>query len=315
MKRADPWVSRLFVIAAVLAGATVALGCTVIRYVDGEDDPIEGPPPKEIDLLVMMDMSRPTANLVQDYGNILGGITFALAQSNVTIRHAALAPLHSRAGGAVPLLYGEGDEQGEFFSFEEAVAFYTYDGGAEYLQDAASAEAENLAILGRELDTRPIYRPTAADTDARAYFSEPTDGFVILYFSASPRRCAMGSSSCAIEGTDPVDYFTDTDGAGVTWLELPGGASLPRGKVFHGAIVTAENVDYQTFYDTCSTLPNFPVAKLDVMQPSPDEFFGPFVDEVNAAGGVAHYTDLCDAMSRRMETSVSQIAAAIRSML
>lgn len=316
MERVNLWSSRIAILLAIIGGVYAAAGCTVVRYVDNDDDVVTGPPPRVIDMLVMMDMSRATANLTEDYSTILGGVMFALAENNVTVRHAALAPLHSRAGGAVPLLYGEDDADGEFFSFQEAVAFYTYDGGAEYLQDSAAAEGENLATLGGELDSRAVYHPTTADTSASAYFSEPADGFVVLYFSASPRRCSMNGTDCEIDGVSPADYFTQTDGEGVTWLNLPGGTSLPKEKVFHGAIVTAENVSYDEFYEVCAKYPNFPAAKLDVMQPSSEHaYFGPFVEEVKANGAPAHYTDLCEAMSRRMEPAVISLVAGIRAML
>ena len=310
------WVSRIAVIAALAAGIWVATGCTIVRYVDDDDDGVVGPPPKVVDMLVMMDMSRSTANLAGDYGTILAITVGALAKQNVTVRRAALAPLYSRSDGAVPLLYGENDESGEFVSFEEAIAFYTYDDGAAHLQDAVQSDSENLATLGKELDTRAVYHPTTADTAATPYFEPPADGFVVLYFSASPRRCSMGGAPCAVDGQNAADYFTSSDGSGVEWLELGGGASLPRDKVFHGAIVTAEGVDYDTFYDVCASYPQFPAGKLDVMQPSEQHaYFGPLVEGIKSAGGPAHYVDLCEAMSANAEAAVIGLAAKIRGML
>ncbi len=310
------WPSRIFAFLLVAAGAWAAVGCTIIRYVDDpNNDPDDGPPPKVVDLLVMMDMSRATANLAQEYGSIIGGVQIALATQNVTIRHSALAPLNARTGEAVPLLYGEGEENSEFFSIEEAVFFYTHDEGSQYLQDKEVSDAANLAILGRELDSRPIYHPTTADPDGSAYFSEPADGFVVLYFSATSRICGHSDADCEIEGQRPGDYFTSEDGVGVTWLELPGGGSLPADKVFHGAVVSAEEVEYEEFYEACSKQPNFPAAKLDIMAPSEHAYYGPLVEAIVANGGAAQYVDLCEAMSRRMELKVGGLAAGIRAML
>lgn len=311
------WISRIAILLALGGGIWLATACTIIRYVDNNqnNDP-NLPPPKTVDMLVMMDMSRSTANLAPDYGKVLAITIAALGKQNVAVRRAALAPLYSQAGGAVPLLYGEGDEDGEFFSFEEAIGFYTYDDGAEYLQDAALADGQNLATVGKELDSRAIYHPTTADTAATPYFEGPADGFVVLYFSAAPRRCSMDGSACAIDGSGPEDYFTRTDGEGVEWLELAGGTSLPKNKVFHGAIVTAEGVDYDTFYQACAARPQFPAGKLDVMQPSEEHaYYGPLIEGLKEEGAPAHYLDLCEAMSAAGEPAIIQLATKIRAML
>lgn len=309
------WFSRLLIVASGVACFWLAAGCTIIRYVDPDAGDTDGPPPKVVDLLVMMDMSRTTANLAPDYAEIVGLTIAALGEQNVTVRKAALAPLYSRSEGAVPLLFGQGDEDGEFLSFEEAIAFYTYDDGANYLQDGVESDSENLAVLGAQLDTRPVYHPTTADAQASAYFVAPADGFVVLYLSASPRRCAADDAACAVDGQDAANYFTAADADGVTWLEL-GGGSLPVDKVFHGAIATAEGVDYATFYETCSGYPNFPAAKLDVMQPSEEHaYFGPFVDSVKEAGGKGAFVDLCQAMSGSGKGAIVALAVNIRSML
>jgi hypothetical protein len=226
-----------------------------------------------------------------------------------------MAPLYAQAEGAVPLLYGEPDEKGEFGGFDEAIAFYTYDDGAQYLQQESSSDSENLATLGAELNTRALYRPTTADTNATPFFKEPTDGFVVLYLSASPRKCSANGDGCAVGGVDPTTYFTRSSGGTVDWLKLAGGGSLPKDKVFHGAIVTAEKTDYDTFYDQCSSYPNFPIAQLDVMEPSEDHaYFGPLIEGVQNNGGAGEVIDLCEAMSGRGEPAVIGMAAKIRGM-
>lgn len=308
--------SRLAVFAALGASLYLATACTIIRYVDDDDGTTTGPPPKVIDMLVMIDLDRGTANLTPDYGNILGLLSFGLGEQNIQVRRAAMAPLYTRAEGAVPLLYGEGDEDGEFGDFAEAIAFYTYDAGAEYLQDPASSDSANLATLGDELDTRAIYHPTTADTTGAAYFNEPADGFLVVYLSASPRRCDAADATCAVDGQTAADYFTAADENGLKWLSLAGGASLPADKVFHAAIVTAEGPDYATFYQQCAGQPNFPITKLDVMQSSEEHaYFGPLIDGVKAGGGAGGVVDLCEAMSSRGEPAILGLSAKIRAML
>lgn len=307
--------SRLAVLITLVGAFYAATACTVIRYVDPDGGTTVTLEPVVLDMLVMIDLDRGTANLTPDYGNILGLLSFALAEQNIQIRHAAMAPLYTRAEGAVPLLYGESDPEGEFSDFAEAIAFYSYDAGAEYLQDPAPSDSANLATLGKELDTRAIYRPTTADTSGAAYFDEPADGFLVVYLSASPRRCGAGDAACDIDGQAAADYFTKTGENGLAWLELGGGASLPANKVFHAAIVTAEGVDYDTFYQKCASQPKFPITKLDVMQSSEEHaYYGPFVDSVKKAGGRGEVVDLCEAMSGRAESTTISLGVKIRSM-
>lgn len=306
--------SRLAVLIGVVATFYAATACTIVRYVDDDDGSTTGPPPRVVDMLVMIDLDRGAANLTEDYGKVLGTISFALAEQNVQIRRAAMAPLYSRAQGAVPLLYGEDDEDGEFGNFAQAIGFYTYDAGAEYLQDPVESDSANLATLGKELDTRAIYHPTTADTEGAAYFNEPADGFVVVYLSASPRRCGANDAACQVDGTAPVNYFTAGSEA-LQWLELGGGGSLPVDRVFHAAVVTGEGIDYDTFYAGCSAFPNFPVTKLDVMQPSEEHsYFGPFIGGVKNAGGNGDMVDLCEAMSTAGEPALISLGVKIRSM-
>ena len=300
----------------ILVGLLLAIfgsGCTIIRYVDGDDDD-DGPtlPPKVVDMLVVVDLDHRTANLTDDFGGIIGTLGGELAKKNIEVRQAALAPMYGRSEGVVPLLYGENDDASEFGGFTDAVAFYTHDDGAQYLQDDAAYDGENLATLGADLDERAIYRPTTADPNARAYFVEPADGFVVIYLSASPRICGANDSDCAVDGQNPADYFTQAADGDAAWLQLPGGMGLPASKIFHGAIVTGEGMNYDAFYERCMAYPNFPATTLDVMEPSEHAYFGPFIEGVQGNGGRGAMVDLCEVMSSRRANSLQGLASKIR---
>ena len=312
----SPWPSRLAMLCAVVLTYLLATACTVVRYAEDPENVIDGPPPRQIDMLVLVDLDRAAANLTPDYGDILGTLAFGLSKQNVEIRRAALAPLYRRAQGTVPLLYGVDDPDGEFGDFADAIAFYTYDDGASYLQDSVDSDSSNLATLGADLDSRSIYHPTTADTSGAAYFSGPADGFLIVYLSASPRRCEPGEDACRVEGLTAVEHFSKSGDDGAEWLELAGQTSVPKSKIFHAAIVTPEGPDYSQFYAECSSMANFPVAKLDVMQPSQDvSYFGPLVDGIKDAGGRGEVVNLCEAMSTKGEATLLSLSLNIRSML
>lgn len=318
MRRPDQTnLSRAAALLLIALGTYAAVGCTIIRYVD-PTDPDGGTgelQPREIDMLVLVDLDRSAANLTAEYSKILGALSFGLGEQNIEIRKAALAPLYTRSNGAVPLLYGENDDDGDFWSFQEAIAFYAHDGGEDFLQDEVDSDSANLAVLGLELDSRAIYHPNSSDPTAVAYFEAPKDGFLVVYLTASERRCSAGDEACAVDGIDAVQYFSRGDDQ-LSWLELPGGEGVAANKVFHAAITTAEGIDYATFFETCSKRPNFPVAKLDVMQPSSEHrYFGPFIDGIRSNGGNGAHVDLCEAMSSQGKVAIGSLALQIRSML
>lgn len=315
--RRHGWLRALLVVATI--GSLALSGCTVIRYVGGDDGGGGGggggePDTKKVDLLVQADLRKSASALTQDYQQILDYLTAALVQENVEIRRAALAPMYRRSGGTVPLVYGQGDENAEFGSFGEAYTFYTRDDGAEHLTDRSAVDGENLAALGLNLDSRAVYHPRSADPDARAYFGPPADGFVVVSLTASNRRCSAGSSKCNLDGVQPGVYFTEQKDGTLQWLNLPGDGGLPASKVFHLAITTAEGVDHETFYDQCTSQPNFPQARIDFMEHSEKAYFGPLIGQIRDNGGNGRYVDLCRAMSRRGQGTMESVASDIRSM-
>ena len=158
---------------ALMSCLVLSAGCTIIRYVDPPepDPPPSAGPPRIMDVLVMVEMDRSTVQLAEDYQAILGQLTVGLAQANIMVRKVGLAPMYRRSGQAVPLVYGLGDGNSEFSNYGEAIAFFAYDDGQKYLRDRVIADGENLATIGADLDRRPVYHPTTADTDATPYYT------------------------------------------------------------------------------------------------------------------------------------------------
>jgi hypothetical protein len=286
-----------------LALAAVAMStlsaCTIIRYRDPpepEPDP-EPPAPKVVDVLVMVELERSTSSLADAYAGAVTQLLGGLALQNVTVRKLGVAPMYSRIGDTVPLIYGEGDPNGEFGTIAEAIGFYAMDDGERYLRDRVEADGENLAAIGLELDTRPVYNPTTANADAAPYFGAPADGFVVVQLTAKERTCGVDDAACALDGGDPANYFTtEVDGA-VDWLELPGGNTLGKKQVYHLAIATQEGVDFDTFASSCEGRPDFPANKLDFMEPSSRDYYTGLTGRINDRGGKADFVDMCLAMS------------------
>lgn len=313
--------NRSWALAGLIVAASVALltGCTVIRKVPGGGGGGGGgggegeTEPQVVDVLVQTHLRRSAANLSGDYETIVGKLTAELSANNVEVRGVALAPMYRRHGGTVPILWGRGAENSQFSTIGEAIQFYTRDDGATYLSDQEAVDGENLASLGMSLATRSIYHPSMASPDARAYFSEPEDGFVVLSLTAAPRRCNAGDAECRLDGKSPGEFYTEeTDGA-ARWLTLPGGG-VPTAKTYHAAVVTAEGVGFDEFADTCRSKPNFPQRRLDVMQPSEEStYFGPLTEAIDSSGGNASKVSICEAMSANSDEVLGGLADDIAS--
>ena len=283
---------------AAVAMSTLS-ACTVIRYRDPPEppEPVEPPPPKVVDILVMVELERSTSSLADAYAGAVSQLVGGLALQNVTVRKLGVAPMYSRIGDSVPLIYGEGDPNAEFGTLAEAIAFYALDDGERYLRDRVDADGENLAAIGLELDTRPIYNPTTANADAAPYFGAPADGFVVVQLTAKERTCGVDDAACALNGAEPGSYFTSVTDGGLSWLELPGGDRLGKKKVYHLAIATQEGVDFDSFASSCEGRPDFPANKLDFMEPSARDYYTGLTQRINDGGGKADFVDMCLAMS------------------
>lgn len=299
--RAHP--SRTLPFMAMLLGLamlTLLSGCTIIRYVDREPeepDEVDPPPPKVVDMLIMVELDRTTVQLADDYQTILSSLQAGLIKSGVSVRRMAVAPMYRRTGGAVPLIYGEGAEGSEFSSFAEAIGFFALDGGDLYLRDQADSEGENLATLGINLDTAAIYNPTRATTDATPYFTVPADGFIVLQLTARERSCAYGDTACQINSSPAAAYFTEESGGTASWLALGEGKGLSKSKIFFINIATAEGLSEDDFVKNCESRVGFNSTNLDSMEPSARVYYEPFSDAMSSAGGWAEHMDMCEAMS------------------
>lgn len=310
------------VLCLLIASLFTTTGCTVFRDRDPKIEDNNGGKvvikPKEIDLLILVDLDRGAANLSSHYHNIIATLVGELAIKKVNVRSAALAPLYQRTGQSVPLLYGEGLESSEFSSFGETIAYYTFDDGQNHLPDNTKADGQNLADLGHNLGNQPIYHAESADPTGQAYFSEAADGMLVLYLSASARPCALNDADCMINGdTPPVKYFSeldksDPDEPTAAWLQLANHTGLHPKRIFHLAIVTPEKVSYSDFANKCNGYPQFPATTLDVMEPSPNAYYTPFIEDLRKAGGHGNVLDLCQVLSSRARTTLAATANQIR---
>lgn len=307
----------LRIIALLALAAALCSACTIVREPppenNGENNSNGGSPPA-VDVLVVSQLDPNAAELSGRFEQIVYGLRGALAEREVQVNRLAMAPLHRQADGAVPLLYGEGDEDGEFGTMSEAIIYYGRDNGAEHLRETSSGESENLAALGMQLDQRSIYHASGGDPSGRPYFGEPADGLVVVVLSATERKCGVDDGDCRLDGQSPADYFTAGGEGGAEWLSLAGGQDLGANRIYHAAFATTEGGDRESFEEGCKARTGFPSTTLDFMAHSPTGYYEDFSRGLRQNGGRGSYIDLCNAFSAEGIVILEALAADIAAM-
>lgn len=282
----------------------LTLACTIIRHVGPEDGgagPGPSAPPRVFDVLFIVDLDPSTANLASSYHTLIELWSAAIEMAGIDIRQAAIAPLHRRIGGEVPLLPLE--DSGAFATLEQ----YTSGERAPLLTDPGLGDFDNLLWLGERLDHIGSYEGGAL---GRAYFEPPADGFVVILVAPLAARCAGG---CEAEADAAAEHLTRTDDAGqLTWLDLPSDEGLRPSQVHLVLISTPEvGSDFSAMADTCRRYPNFPLDVLDFLEPTAP-LFSQTASRVAARGARAHRHDLCGLLSSNGPNAIDSTAATFR---
>ncbi len=266
---------------------------------------------KTVDILVLT--SFDDSSMAQYYENIIEVLRLELLVKKVNVAHIAYAPMYHQNQNQTPLFYGEGDTEPEFGTYQEAYAYFTSPQGQEKLSDDGQRiDGQNLADIGQNLSSLPIYHPSLGATIGRPYFDQPQDGLLVIWINTSPRRCDLSNCIMA-DGTRIDDYFSRVDDQGfLSWMRYSEGLSLPRKNVGHFFFATAEGVNNDTFSENCSDLPGFPAVSLDYMQESEFTLYQDLSDRFEEEGMVSINQDICEALSLKFPVIAAQMALAVR---
>jgi hypothetical protein len=171
-----------------------------------------------------------------------------------------------------------------------------------------TSEGKNLIAFGRGLHDEPL--PAQLGGIHRdALFDRPRDLFLVVHLQPLPRRCALGSEACRVEGQDVASLLTavGVDG-GLTWLRFSGGQTIQPGRVVHVSIATTEGEDLAAFRNRCSRVAGFPKNLFDVIAPSPAPYFDPLMASIRAVhGGNAHTADFCELIGSSPEDAIKRL--------
>jgi hypothetical protein len=338
------------VVGAALAGCTIVTpgggndGGVIIQVVP--PDALPAPPPLHASILYVANLQRSSANLATQYANIMIGIETYLQSPPVGLQIDSMGLISTYADQFGPrLLLGHvnnpgmlppvslieilrslpdagaqdypallpyiGSALGNIDNPDLPVALKLLAASGQFDGDSETSEAKNLIEFGRGIGTNAL-PPELGGIDRNALFDRPRDLFIVVYLQSLPRRCALDSAACQVDGRAPEQIFLDAgpDG-GATWLSFASG-SMPVGQVVHAAIATSEGEDLATFRTRCAAVDGFPLNLFDVIEPSPNSFFTPLASGLEGAhSGTGHFVDLCTMIGSSPDAAIRSLGNAL----
>jgi hypothetical protein len=319
---------------AALAGCTVVTpgnggddGGTKIIVIPVRPDALPPPKPITASVLYVANLQRSSANLADAYTRVILGITGYLNEKGVMLENMGLISTYADEFGP-RLLLGRraGETPSSSASLVAALGAAADAGVTDYMgllpfiggalsnisdQDlpqalkllassgrfdgtAETPEAKAVIEFGKNINSLAL-PPELGGIDRMALFDHPRDLFLVVHLQPLPRRCALGTSACLVDGRDPAQVFLETNLDGTaTWLSFSGAGIRPD-HIVQVAVATSEGEDISAFRKRCADLPGFPPNLFDVIAPSPNAFFGPLVDTLNGAHrGTGQRGDFCE---------------------
>jgi hypothetical protein len=309
-------------------------------------DALPQAPPLEASVLFVANLARSSANLSVQYATIMTGFMGYLTSKGLSIANmglistygdqfgprlllgrsaanassppsslALLGLLAAEADAGIkdyqsllPLLgptLGNIDDPDLPYALQLLAASGNFDG------DGQTCEAQNLIAFGQGLNSFSL-PPELGGIDRGAFFDSPRDLFIVVYLQPLPRRCALPSDACNVNGRSPTDIFLDTDSyGGVTWLSFTNGSIAPT-RVVQVAIATAEGQSETDFETKCKAVTGFPPNLFDVIGPSANLYFTPLMAALNAANpGTGQSGDFCQLIGSMPTAAIQKLGSSV----
>lgn len=309
-------------------------------------DALPPPPALEASVLIVANLERSATNMADRYGKViigLGGFLNSVGLKVVSMGliatygdHFGPRLLLGRREGAPPspslqaliasgqanniqdydaLLPLIGTTLGNISDEDLPVALRLLAASGHFDGDGETSEAKNLIGFGRGLGGEAL-SPALGGVERNALFDKPRSLFIIVYLQSLPRRCALDSAACLVDGRKPTDIFLETDASGAAaWLNFAGPGIKPA-QLLHVAIATSETEGVDAFRTRCGEVPGFPRTLFDVMAPSQNAYFGPLTAALNAAHrGTGAMGDLCELIGDSPEEAIKKLGTSVASVL
>ncbi len=319
-------------------------GMTKIIPIPLRPDALPPPQPLEASVLVVANLERSSANLADKYAAIMSGLAGYLESVGLHLENMGLIATYGdhygprlligrRAGEAPPptlqlllsaalssgtsiqdydhLLPLIGSTLGNIADEDLPIALRLLASSGNFDGDGETSEAKNLIAFGRGLGGEAL-SPALGGIQRSALFDRPRDLFIVVYLQPLPRRCAMDSSACLIEGRRPSDILAEKDANGVaTWLNFAG-PGINAGQLLHVSIATSEGESLGAFRSRCAEVPGFPMTLFDVMAPSSNSFFKPLMDALNASSrGTGSMGDFCELIGEKPDVAIKRLGNSV----
>ncbi|MES1205548.1 MAG: hypothetical protein ABUS79_06385 [Pseudomonadota bacterium] len=308
-------------------------------------DALPPPKPLQASVLYVANLQKSSANLAHQYAGIITGLAAFWQSAGLSVADMGLISTYADQYGP-RLLLGRSAAAGQppsSLALLAALAAAADAGVTDYQQllsmlaptlgniddadlekalqllaasgnfegDGQTSEAKNLIDFGRDLNTASLPSELRG-IDRSAFFAVPHDLFIIVYLQPLPRRCALGTPACNVDGRSPADIFLDTNpDGGVSWLSFSNGSILPE-QVVQVSIATSEGESQSSFETRCAALPGFPRNLLDVMAPSQNAFFTPLMTALNAVHpGTGHGADFCALIDAKAPENIIALGSSV----
>jgi len=308
-------------------------------------DALPQPPPLTASVLFVADLARSSVNLSNQYAGIMTGLLSYLSSRGLSIANMGLISTYGDQFGPRLLLGRSGTNQSPpsslallgllatgadaglnnyqsllpliaptLANIDDAdipLALQLLAGSGNFDGDGQYCEAQNLIGFGQGLNAFAL-PPQYGGIDRSAFFDSPHDLFIVVYLQPLPRRCALPSDACNVNGRSPTDIFLDTDGSGgVTWLQFTNGTISPS-QVVQVAIATPEGESQTDFEAACKAVTGFPLNVLDDIGPSPNAYFTPLMAALNAANpGTGQSADFCQLIGSMPGPAIQKLGASV----
>jgi hypothetical protein len=338
-------------LVAASAGCTIVTpaspdgGKTKIIEIPIRPDALPPPKPLEASVLYVANLQRSSANLSGQYAAIMTGFAAYLQSVGLSIVNMGLISTYadqfgprlllgrSQASQSSPsslallgLLAAEADagvtdyqsllpliagSLGNIDDGDLQPALQLLASSGNFDGDGETCEAKNVIGFGQGLNAAAL-PPSLGGIDRSALFDRPRDLFIVIYLQPLPRRCALPSTPCNVDGRSPTDIFLDTgaDG-GTSWLSFASGSISPE-QVVQVSIATSEGESESAFQTRCKAVPGFPLNVFDVIGPSPNAYFTPLMAALNAAHpGTGHSGDFCELIGQSPQAAIATLGNSV----
>jgi hypothetical protein len=323
-------------------------GKPIIKYIPiprPRPDALPPPKPLQASVLYVVNLQRSSANLANQYAGIITGLAAYWTAAGLSIANMGLISTYadqfgprlllgrSSSSGAPPsslalaLLAAQAADAGvnnyqsllpliaptlaNIDDSDIAPALQLLAGSGQFDGTNEISEAKNVIEFGRGLDAASLL-PAQGGIDRNAFFDVPHDLFIVVYLQPLPRKCALGTDACNVDGRSPADIFAETDPYGnAAWLSFTSGG-IPTGQVVHVSVATSEGESETAFTTRCKAVAGFPTSVLDVIGPSSNAYFTPLMQGLNAAhSGTGHSGDFCTLLGSKAADAIATLGSGV----